>query len=71
MRTGQVGEMKEFQAGVEGDISLTPGPEGLVDRFFVLLRQGHEALARRSRRALRPDGAGLGRDVGPVVLGSQ
>ena len=69
MRTGQISEMKELQAGVEGDISLTPDPEGLVNRFFVLLRQGQEALARHPGRALRPDGAGLGRDVGPVLLG--
>ncbi len=70
-RMGQVGEMKELQAGVEGDIPLTPGPEGPVDRLFVLVRQGHGALVQRLGRPSDPDGAGLGRHFGPVLHGFQ
>lgn len=71
VRTGWVGEMKELQADVVGDISLTLGSEGQVNHLFVLLRQGHKALARRLGCGLRPDGAGLGWDVGPVRRGPQ
>ena len=71
MRTRKIGEMKKLKAGRQGDISLAPDLESLVDCLFVLLRQGHEALARRLGRSPDTDGSGLGRYLRPVLLGLQ
>ncbi|MCY4541728.1 MAG: hypothetical protein OXB95_04925 [Rhodobacteraceae bacterium] len=61
--------MKKFQSGVSGEVSLTQTPKSLVNLLFVLFRQRHETLARRFGYPLGTKGAGLGRYIGPVLLG--
>ena len=71
MRAGQIGEMQEFQADIQGDISLTPHLESVVDRSFVLFRQAHEVSVRRPGRPPGADGTRLGWNIEPLLFCTQ
>ena len=71
VRTQKIGEVNKFQAGIQRDISLTPDLESLINLLFVLSGQRHESLAFPIGRPLGTDGAGLCRNVRPILLSRQ